>query len=66
MNDFEPCTHIGCRCSFRSPSYQGLFHQYGDGEPLPLRVSSSKLVDLACAILFPGYFGDPSIHSQAR
>lgn len=47
-----------------SLSYQGLFHQYRDGEPLPSGRSLFKLVDLARAILFPGYFGNPSIHSQ--
>ena len=47
-----------------SLSYQGLFHQYRDGEPLPSVRSLFKLVDLARAILFPGYFGNPSIHSQ--
>lgn len=47
-----------------SLSYQGLFHQYRDGEPLPSGHSLFKLVDLARAILFPGYFGNPSIHSQ--
>ena len=45
-------------------SYQGLFHQYRDGEPLPSGRSLFKLVDLARAILFPGYFGNPTIHSQ--
>lgn len=47
-----------------SQSYQGLFHQYRDGEPLPSGRSLFKLVDLARAILFPGYFGNPTIHSQ--
>lgn len=45
-------------------SYQGLFHQYKDGEPLPSGRSLCKIVDLARAILFPGYFGNPTIHSQ--
>lgn len=47
-----------------SQSYQGLFHQYKEGEPLPSGQSLRKIVDLARAILFPGYFGNPTIHSQ--
>ena len=47
-----------------SKSYQGLFHQHKDGEPLPSGKKLRQIVELARAILFPGYFGNPTIHSQ--
>lgn len=47
-----------------SLSYQGLFHQYKDGEPLPSGKTLHHIVELARAILFPGYFGNPAINSR--
>lgn len=47
-----------------SKSYQGLFHQHKDGEPLPSGKELRRIVELARAILFPGYFGNSTIHSQ--
>lgn len=47
-----------------SKSYQGLFHQHKDGEPLPSGKTLYKIVELTRAILFPGYFGNSTIHSQ--
>ena len=47
-----------------SNSYQGLFHQYKDGEPLPSGKTLHHIIDLARSILFPGYFGNSTIHSQ--
>lgn len=45
-------------------SYQGLFHQHREGEPLPSGKSLERIVELARAILFPGYFGNSTINSQ--
>ena len=45
-----------------SQSYKGLFHQHKDGDPLPSAKSLYKIVELARAILFPGYFGNSTIN----
>lgn len=37
-----------------SQSYQGLFHQHKEGEPLPSGKSLQRIVELARSILFPG------------
>ena len=66
MNAFD-CMHVLTKAVEElsdSQSYQGLFHQYREGEPLPSGRSLGKIVNLARAILFPGYFGNPTIHSQ--
>lgn len=47
-----------------SDSFKGLFQQHNDGEYLPSGKRLYELVDLARAILFPGYFGNPKINSQ--
>lgn len=47
-----------------SESYQGLFHQHKDGEPLPSGEKLRQIVELLRAILFPGYFGNSTVHSQ--
>ena len=47
-----------------SQSYQGLFHQHKEGEPLPSGKSLQRIVELARSILFPGYFGNSTINSQ--
>lgn len=47
-----------------SQSYQGLFHQHKDGDPLPSAKSLYKIVELARAIIFPGYFGNSTINSR--
>lgn len=47
-----------------SQSYQGLFHQHREGEPLPSGKSLQRIVELARSILFPGYFGNSTINSQ--
>lgn len=43
-------------------SYEGLFHQYTDGDPLPSGKSLRRIVELSREVLFPGYFGNPTIH----
>ena len=45
-------------------SYEGLFHQYKDGDPLPSGKSLRRIVELAREILFPGYFGSSTVHRR--
>ena len=45
-----------------SQSYKGLFHQHNDGEPLPSAKALHKIIELARAIIFPGYFGNSTIN----
>ncbi|MBO5251072.1 MAG: serine acetyltransferase [Bacteroidaceae bacterium] len=45
-----------------SRSYEGLFQQHKEGEPLPSAQSLQKIVELARAILFPGYFGNFTVN----
>ncbi len=47
-----------------SQSYKGLFHQHRDGEPLPSARVLHEIIDLARAILFPGYYGNSTINSH--
>ena len=47
-----------------SRSCQGLFHQYKEGEPLPSGKSLARIVELARAILFPGYFGNSMVNNH--
>ncbi|WP_300726524.1 serine acetyltransferase [uncultured Bacteroides sp.] len=66
MNTFD-YTHILTKAVGElsdSQSYQGLFHQYKEGEPLPSAKSLHRIVELARAILFPGYFGNPTVNSR--
>ena len=45
-------------------SFQGLFHQHRDGQSLPSGKALKRIVELARAILFPGYFGNSTINIQ--
>ena len=47
-----------------SKSYTGLFHQHKDGEPLPSARVLCDIIDLARAILFPGYYGNSTVNSH--
>ena len=47
-----------------SESYQGLFHQHTDGNPLPSATVLKDIIDLARAIIFPGYFGNSNVNSR--
>lgn len=47
-----------------SESYQGLFHQHKDGEPLPSAKALYEIVELARSILFPGYYGNSTVNSR--
>ena len=44
-------------------SLEGLFHQHRDGNPLPSGKALEEIVELARAILFPGYFGKSSVNT---
>ena len=45
-----------------SKSYEGLFHQYKDGDLLPSGKSLKRIVELSREILFPGYFGNSTLN----
>ena len=47
-----------------SESYKGLFHQHTDGNPLPSAHALCKFIELARAIIFPGYFGNSTVNSR--
>lgn len=47
-----------------STSYEGLFQQHKEGDPLPSSASLQQIVDLSRAILFPGYFGNSTINKH--
>lgn len=43
-------------------SLQGLFHQHKEGYPLPSGDQLEEIIQLARAILFPGYFGQSQVN----
>lgn len=47
-----------------SQSYKGLFQQHKEGTPLPSSTSLRQIVELARAILFPGYFGNSTVNKH--
>lgn len=47
-----------------STSYKGLIRQHTDGNPLPSGAMLCEIVELARAILFPGYFGNSTLNSR--
>ena len=47
-----------------SRSYEGLYQQHKEDDPLPSSQSLQKIVELTRAILFPGYFGNSTIHKH--
>ncbi|MBR6538238.1 MAG: serine acetyltransferase [Bacteroides sp.] len=47
-----------------STSYEGLIRQHTDGNPLPSGAMLCEIVELARAILFPGYFGNATLNSR--
>ena len=47
-----------------SHSYEGLYQQHKEGDPLPSSQSLQRIVDLIRAILFPGYFGNSTVHKH--
>ncbi len=48
----------------KSESYQNLFHQHKDGEPLPSSKILYKVIELLRSILFPGYYGNSTVNSR--
>lgn len=44
-------------------SLKGLFHQHRDGNPLPSSKALEEIIELARAIIFPGYFGQSSVNT---
>ena len=50
-------------CRLSDPeSLQGLFHEHEEGYPLPSSDSLEEIIQLARAILFPGYFGKSQVN----
>lgn len=47
-----------------SKSYNGLFHQHRDGDPLPSASALHEIIGLTRSILFPGYFGNSTVNSR--
>ena len=47
-----------------SRSYEGLYQQHKEGDPLPSSQSLQRIVELARSILFPGYFGNSTVHKH--
>ncbi len=45
-------------------SYQGLFHQHKDGDPLPSAKVLQEVIELTRSILFPGYYGNSTVNSR--
>jgi serine O-acetyltransferase len=45
-------------------SCKNLFHQHKDGHPLPSAKILHEIVELGRAILFPGYYGNPTVNSK--
>lgn len=45
-------------------SYKDLFHKHSEGTPLPSGNVLSEIVELARAIIFPGYYGKSSIIAE--
>lgn len=43
-------------------SLKGLFHQHNDGDPLPSGKKLGDIIDLARAILFPGFYGKSTVN----
>ena len=48
----------------KSESYEKLFHQHNDGEPLPSPRVLIQIIDLLRSILFPGYYGNSTVNSR--
>ena len=63
-SDYTPILNKAVSELSESQSYDGLFHQYRDGEPLPSARSLRRIVELSREILFPGYFGNSTIHRR--
>lgn len=47
----------------RPESYKDLYHEHGEGMPLPSGEVLQKIVELARGIIFPGYYGHSCVNS---
>ena len=47
-----------------SRSYEGLYQQHKEGDPLPSSQSLLRIIELVRAILFPGYFGHSTVNKH--
>lgn len=45
-----------------SSSLKGLFHEHKDGEPIPSGKVLHEIIELCRAILFPGFYGQPTVN----
>ena len=45
-------------------SYEGLFLRHTEGNPLPSGRDLRRIVELARAVIFPGYFGNSTVNSR--
>jgi serine O-acetyltransferase len=43
-------------------SYKGLFHQQAGHTPLPSETNLKKIVNIIRSIIFPGYYGNSTVH----
>lgn len=60
----EKTTHVLTQTVDRlseSDSLKGLFHEHRDGDPLPSAKALEEIIELARAILFPGFYGHSSV-----
>lgn len=46
----------------RRESLKELFHQHRDGDPLPSAKALEEIIGLARSILFPGFYGKPTVN----
>lgn len=63
----ENTTHILTQTVDRlseGESLRGLFHEHKDGDPLPSAKALEEIIELARAILFPGFYGKSSVNIQ--
>lgn len=45
-------------------SFRFLFHKHRDGGPLPSQYELERIVELCRSIIFPGYYGNPTMNSD--
>lgn len=45
-------------------SYKDLYHEQNEGTPLPSATDLKEIMDLVRSIIFPGYYGNSTIHTN--
>lgn len=45
-------------------SLRGIFHRHRDGDPLPSAEKLEEAISLIRAIVFPGYYGEPTVNTR--